>query len=161
MNVGEAGGGHGPVRRRRATKTAANSSRKGRDRAAERPGDTRGGPDREPDQSLSGLGEFIRGQRQLARLSLRQMADLARVSNPYLSQVERGLYRPSADVLKAIADALHISAETMYARAGLLDASTEGGVEEAIYIDPYLSSDQKETLVRVYRGFVGDSPGPA
>jgi transcriptional regulator with XRE-family HTH domain len=93
---------------------------------------------------------------------LRQMADLARVSNPYLSQVERGLYRPSADVLKAIADALHISAETMYARAGLLDdASAEGGVEEAIYIDPYLSSDQKEALIRVYRGFVGDPPRPA
>ncbi|MDP9247170.1 MAG: helix-turn-helix domain-containing protein, partial [Candidatus Dormibacteraeota bacterium] len=106
-------------------------------------------------------GEFIRGQRQLARLSLRQMADLARVSNPYLSQVERGLYRPSADVLKAIADALQISAETMYAQAGLLDASKGGGVEEAIYADPYLSSDQKEALVRVYRGFVGESPPPA
>jgi transcriptional regulator with XRE-family HTH domain len=113
------------------------------------------------DPSWSALGEFIRGQRQLARLSLRQMAELARVSNPYLSQVERGLYRPSADVLKAIADALHISAETMYAQAGLLDGSKAGGVEEAIHADPYLTSSQKEALVRVYRGFVGDAPGAA
>jgi transcriptional regulator with XRE-family HTH domain len=85
------------------------------------------------------------------------MADLAQVSNPYLSQVERGLYRPSAEVLKGIADALQISAETMYAQAGLLDASREGGVETAIHIDPHLSVEQKETLIRVYRGFVGDA----
>jgi len=66
-----------------------------------------------------------------------------------------------ADGAEAIADALHISAETMYAQAGLLDASKGGGVEEAIYADPYLSSDQKEALVRVYRGFVGESPRSA
>lgn len=161
MSAGDVGGGDRPVRRRRATRGASDGSRRGRGRAAETPAGAQEGPHGEADRGLGGLGEFIRGQRQLARLSLRQMAELARVSNPYLSQVERGLYRPSADVLKAIADALHISAETMYARAGLLDASTEGGVEEAIYTDPYLSSDQKEALVRVYRGFVGESPPSA
>ena len=70
---------------------------------------------------LKGLGEFIRTQRELANLSLRQLADLAKVSNPYLSQVERGLYKPSAEVLKQIAKALHLSAETFYHQAGLLD----------------------------------------
>src|SRR5439155_17796099 len=68
-----------------------------------------------------GLGGFIRMQRELAQLSLRQLADGAKVSNAYLSQVERGVYRPSAQVLKGIADALHLSVETLYARAGLLD----------------------------------------
>jgi transcriptional regulator with XRE-family HTH domain len=113
------------------------------------------------EESWRGLGEFIRAQRQFARLSLRQMAELARVSNPYLSQVERGLYRPSAEVLKGIADALQISAETMYAQAGLLDASRQGGVEAAIHADPRLSAEQKETLIRVYRSFVGDARAPA
>ena len=82
----------------------------------------------------SALGDFIRSQRQLARLSLRQLAELTSVSNPYLSQIERGLYRPSAQVLKSIAEALHLSAETIYAEAGLLDqrgdqpaASPRGG----------------------------------
>jgi transcriptional regulator with XRE-family HTH domain len=103
-----------------------------------------------------GLGGFIRMQRELARLSLRQLADGAKVSNAYLSQVERGVYRPSAQVLKGIADALHLSVETLYARAGLLDEEPEGriGVEEAIRLDDRLSADQKETLIRVYHGFV-------
>lgn len=105
----------------------------------------------------TGLGEFIRAQRELANMSLRQLAELTKVSNPYLSQVERGLYKPSADVLKAIANALHVSAETMYAQAGLLDRETEAsprGVEAAISLDPHLSTDQKETLIRIYRGFL-------
>jgi transcriptional regulator with XRE-family HTH domain len=105
------------------------------------------------------LGEFIRSQRRLADLSLRQLADLARVSNPYLSQVERGLYRPSAQVLKGIADALDISAETLYAQAGLLagEPPAEGppAVEEAIRLDRRLSHAQKQALIQVYRGFVG------
>ena len=101
-----------------------------------------------------GLGRFIRMQRELARLSLRQLADAAKVSNAYLSQVERGVYRPSAQVLKGIADALHLSVETLYARAGLLDEDARPGVEEAIRLDERLSDDQKETLIRVYRGFV-------
>jgi transcriptional regulator with XRE-family HTH domain len=109
----------------------------------------------------SGVGEFIRAQRELANLSLRQLADIAKISNPYLSQIERGLHKPSADVLKNLASALKISAETMYAQAGLLDAESgesarRGGpsVEDAIRLDPRLSADQKETLTRIYRGFV-------
>jgi transcriptional regulator with XRE-family HTH domain len=107
-----------------------------------------------------GVGEFIRSQRELANLSLRQLAEIAKISNPYLSQVERGMYKPSADVLKSIAGALKISAETMYAQAGLLDESASAApgsgadVEEAIRLDGRLSADQKETLLRIYRGFV-------
>jgi transcriptional regulator with XRE-family HTH domain len=104
------------------------------------------------------LGEFIRAQRELANLSMRQLAEIAKISNPYLSQVERGLYKPSADVLKSIANALQISAETMYAQAGLLDdskgeAGSHHGVEHAIKIDPQLTVDQKEALIRIYRSF--------
>ena len=116
--------------------------------------------DKEPgDTTLGALGDFIRQQRELANLSLRRLAELANVSNPYLSQIERGLYKPSADVLKNIAAALRISAETMYAQAGLLDrreGAADGGpgVEEAIRLDPTLSADQKDTLIRIYRGFV-------
>jgi transcriptional regulator with XRE-family HTH domain len=104
------------------------------------------------------LGEFIRGQRELANLSMRQLAEIAKISNPYLSQVERGLYKPSADVLKNIANALHISAETMYTQAGLLDDTPENaenrrGVEHAIKLDPRLTVDQKEALIRIYRSF--------
>ena len=107
----------------------------------------------------SSLGAFIRSQRELANLSMRQLAEIAKISNPYLSQVERGLYKPSADVLKQIANALHISAETMYAQAGLLDSTEPGsdnhhGVEHAVKLDPRLTVDQKEALIRIYRSFV-------
>jgi transcriptional regulator with XRE-family HTH domain len=108
----------------------------------------------------SGVGEFIRAQRELANLSLRQLADIANISNPYLSQIERGLHKPSADVLKNLASALKISAETMYAQAGLLDAESGEtpragpSVEDAIRLDPRLSAEQKDTLTRIYRGFV-------
>jgi transcriptional regulator with XRE-family HTH domain len=104
------------------------------------------------------LGDFIRSQRRLARLSLRQLAELSEVSNAYLSQVERGLYRPSAHVLKNIADALHLSAESLYAQAGLLDpeaAPPRSSVEEAIQLDERLTDEQKQALIGVYRGFVG------
>ncbi|HEY5256984.1 MAG TPA: helix-turn-helix transcriptional regulator [Candidatus Baltobacteraceae bacterium] len=104
------------------------------------------------------LGEFIRAQRELANLSLRQLAEMSKVSNPYLSQVERGLYKPSADVLKNIADALHLSAESFFTQAGLLDetvrASSPAQVESAIKLDPRLTAAQKETLIRIYRGLV-------
>jgi transcriptional regulator with XRE-family HTH domain len=102
------------------------------------------------------LGEFIRMQRRFAQLSLRQLSELADVSDAYLSQVERGLYRPSAQVLKNLADALHVSAETLYRRAGLLDEedSEAAGVEEAILLDERLTDEQKEALLRVYRGFL-------
>jgi len=106
------------------------------------------------------LGDFIRGQRELANLSMRQLAEVAKISNPYLSQVERGLYKPSADVLKSIANALHISAETMYTQAGLLDDSqsrdeSHHGVEHAVKLDPSLTTDQKEAIIRIYRSFIG------
>lgn len=106
------------------------------------------------------LGDFIRSQRELANLSMRQLAEIAKISNPYLSQVERGLYKPSAEVLKSIAHALQISAETMYSQAGLLDDSTtrnasHHGVEHAIKVDPRLTTDQKEALIRIYRSFAG------
>jgi transcriptional regulator with XRE-family HTH domain len=103
------------------------------------------------------LGDFIRLQRELAQLSLRQLGEMAQVSNAYLSQIERGLYRPSAQVLKSIADALHVSAEAMYARAGLLDEEGKrppADVEEAIRLDERLTSEQKDTPIRVYRGFL-------
>jgi transcriptional regulator with XRE-family HTH domain len=113
----------------------------------------------EESNTWKGLGEFIRAQRQLADLSLRQLAELANVSNPYLSQVERGLYKPSAQVLKGIADALQVSAQSMYTRAGLLDddGDTPSGVEMAIRTDVKLTTDQKETLLRVYRGLLDRS----
>lgn len=109
------------------------------------------------------LGGFIRTQRRLANLTLRDMADLANISNPYLSQVERGLHEPSVRVLKAIASALDLSAETLLAQAGLFD-DAEGDdprvdstpdTETAIRIDPKLTDDQKEALLAVYRGFLG------
>jgi transcriptional regulator with XRE-family HTH domain len=108
------------------------------------------------------LGDFIRSQRELANLSMRQLAEIAKISNPYLSQVERGLYKPSADVLKSIANALDLSAETMYSQAGLLDNSggrdeSHHGVEHAIKVDPRLSTDQKESLIRIYRSFTAGS----
>jgi transcriptional regulator with XRE-family HTH domain len=106
------------------------------------------------------IGSFIRMQRELADLSLRRLAEMADVSNAYLSQVERGLYQPSAHVLKNLAQALDLSAETLYQRAGLLDeepAHPLPGVEEAIRLDDSLTPEQKETLIRVYRGFAGST----
>jgi transcriptional regulator with XRE-family HTH domain len=111
------------------------------------------------DAAKEGIGEFIRVQRGLAKLSLRQLAKAAQVSNAYLSQVERGVYKPSAKVLKHLSEALHVSAETLYAKAGLLDERDPGAqapsVEDAIRLDPRLSDEQKETLTRVYRSFTG------
>jgi transcriptional regulator with XRE-family HTH domain len=105
------------------------------------------------------LGQFIQAQRRLAHLSLRELSKLAKVSNPYLSQIERGIYEPSAQVLKGIAEALHIPAEAMFARVGLLDEEGPEGsepftVEDAVRLDERLTPDQKETLLSVYRSFV-------
>jgi transcriptional regulator with XRE-family HTH domain len=123
------------------------------------PGASSGRARERPDPADLGwksVGDFIRAQRQLANLSLRQLADLANVSNPYLSQIERGLYRPSAEVMKSLAAALQISAETLYARAGLLDEAAEESctVLEAIRLDNELTNEQKEALIGVYRGFL-------
>ena len=104
------------------------------------------------------LGEFIRNQREITRLSLRQLANLARISNPYLSQIERGLHEPSAAIVKSIAAALGIPPEKLYAAAGWLreekPENGEADVETAIRTDPHLSASQKAALLEVYRGFV-------
>jgi transcriptional regulator with XRE-family HTH domain len=100
------------------------------------------------------LGEFIREQRSVARLSVRRLSDMAGISNPYLSQIERGLRRPSAEILQQIARALRISAETLYVRAGILDARDGSpDLTEAILSDPALRDDQKQTLLRIYLSF--------
>jgi transcriptional regulator with XRE-family HTH domain len=108
------------------------------------------------------LGAFIRDQRKRANLSLRQLAELTSLSNPYLSQVERGLHQPSVRVLKAISDALNVSAETLLAQAGLIDAMAESAqpeqgqpTEEAIRADSRLSDEQKAALIAVYRSMLG------
>jgi transcriptional regulator with XRE-family HTH domain len=122
------------------------------------------------------LGAFIRTQRKMANLSLRQLAELTSLSNPYLSQVERGLHQPSVRVLKAISDALNLSAETLLAQAGLIDAVTGTGphvgearradagergskaqTEDVIGADERLSDEQKAALLAVYRSMVGQS----
>jgi len=100
------------------------------------------------------LGEFIREQRRVGQLSLRKLSEQAGVSNPYLSQIERGLRRPSAEILQQIARALQISAETLYVQAGILEPRTEDvDVVGEIRRDPSLSEDQKKTLVHIYETF--------
>lgn len=106
------------------------------------------------------LGDYIRMQRQMADLSLRRMAELTQVSNAYLSQIERGLHQPSLRVLRAIAEALNMSAEVLLAHGGLLDAPADGAAarpagstERAILSDPDLSDDERDALLRVYRSF--------
>jgi transcriptional regulator with XRE-family HTH domain len=108
------------------------------------------------------LGAFIRTQRQMANLSLRQLAELTKLSNPYLSQVERGLHEPSVRVLKAISEALNVSTETLLAQAGLTDPVPSGDeaagkpqTEEVIRADERLSDDQKAALIAVYRSMAG------
>jgi transcriptional regulator with XRE-family HTH domain len=103
------------------------------------------------------LGSFIREQRRLAELSVRRLAELAGVSNPYLSQIERGLRRPSAEILQQIARALSVSAESLYVRAGILDEepeTTRSDLESAIREAPELSADQRRALLEIYRSFV-------
>lgn len=103
------------------------------------------------------LGDYLRDQRSQAQLTLRQLADQAGVSNPYLSQIERGLRRPSAEVLQQIAKALRISAESLYVRAGILDVDHNGerAVEDAISMDTLLTERQRTALLDIYRSFVG------
>ena len=110
-------------------------------------------------KQLEALGELIRGQRTQAELTLRELAARANVSNPYLSQIERGLHEPSVRVLKAIAGALNLSAESLLVQAGVLDGDETDGppsVEEAVNADPQLSADQRLALLSVYRSFVED-----
>ncbi|GAA2934460.1 helix-turn-helix transcriptional regulator [Streptomyces erythrogriseus] len=106
--------------------------------------------------NVGGLGEYLREQRRNAQLSLRQLADAAGVSNPYLSQIERGLRKPSAEVLQQVAKALRISAETLYVRAGILDAERDRDEVETravILADPTLNERQKQVLLQIYESF--------
>ena len=120
----------------------------------------------EPSDRWHDLGAFIREQRGTARLSLRRLSELAGVSNPYLSQIERGLRRPSAEILQQIARALRISAETLYVQAGILDPP-DGSPDLAreILADAHLNEEQKQALVRIYLSFrreheAAEIPGP-
>jgi transcriptional regulator with XRE-family HTH domain len=102
-----------------------------------------------------GVGEFIRRQRELGQMSVRQLADLCGVSNAYLSQIERGLRTPSSMILQSLAKGLRLSAETLYAQAGILDpkGDEDGGVVRAIMEDPKLSSRQRDILIEMYQSF--------
>ena len=117
---------------------------------------------------LSGnnLGDYLREQRQSARLSLRQLSELAGVSNPYLSQIERGLKKPSAEILQQLAKGLQVSAESLYVRAGILDEHHGRDDEHletraAIAADPLLTARQKAALLDIYDSFVGPQTGAA
>lgn len=112
--------------------------------------------------AVESFGDFLRGQRRGAQLTLRQLADQAGVSNPYLSQIERGLRRPSAQVLQQLAKALRVSAETMYVRAGMLDPDEAGArsVELAVLSDPALSERQKSALLDIYQSFRREQTEP-
>jgi len=112
-------------------------------------------------KTVESLGDYLREQRESSRLSLRQLAEQAGVSNPYLSQIELGLRRPSAEVLQQLAKALRISAEQLYLRAGIvsLDEKVGGSVELAVLGDPKLSERQKQTLLDVYGSFLALNAG--
>jgi transcriptional regulator with XRE-family HTH domain len=107
-------------------------------------------------KTVEGLGDYLREQRVSSRLSVRQLAEQAGVSNPYLSQIERGLRRPSAEVLQQLAKALRISAEQLYLRAGIVspDDGVGGSVELAVLGDQALTERQKQTLLDVYASFI-------
>ena len=108
----------------------------------------------DPKDRWHDLGSFIREQRGTARLSLRRLSELAGISNPYLSQIERGLRRPSAEILQQIAKALAISAETLYVQAGILEAPVgPPDLTRAILADLTISEEQKQALVRIYLSF--------
>ncbi|HEX4830022.1 MAG TPA: helix-turn-helix transcriptional regulator [Trebonia sp.] len=103
---------------------------------------------------MSGIGDYIRQQREQAGKSVRQLAEAAGVSNPYLSQIERGLRKPSADILQQLAKGLRISAEALYVQAGILeDRPADSGVRSALLADPYLSERQKQVLMEIYESF--------
>ena len=119
-------------------------------------------PAREGAQLVNELGSFIREQRSSARLSLRRLSELAGISNPYLSQIERGLRRPSAEILQQIAKALRISAETLYVQAGILerpDGDTD--LSRHIFNDHHLTEEQRQALLRIYLSFRHENEEPA
>ena len=104
-------------------------------------------------KTAGALGDYLKEQRLLARLSLRQLAEQAGVSNPYLSQIERGLRKPSAEVLNQIAKALRVSAEVLYVRAGILEPSEPSEVRDAIISDVTITERQKQVLLDIYTSF--------
>ena len=105
-------------------------------------------------EKVKNIGDYIREQREQAKISVRQLAQNAGVSNPYLSQIERGLRKPSADILQQIAKGLRISAETLYVRAGILeDRPSDSGVRSALLTDPELAERQKQVLIEIYESF--------
>ena len=105
-------------------------------------------------QTVKSIGDYIREQREQARISMRQLAQSAGVSNPYLSQIERGLRKPSADILQQIAKGLRISAEALYVQAGILeDRPADTGVRSALLADAELSERQKQVLIEIYESF--------
>jgi transcriptional regulator with XRE-family HTH domain len=114
----------------------------------------------ELEERLVELGKFIQDQRRRTHLSVRRLADLSGISNSYLGQIESGLRKPSADILHQLSKALSISAETLFVRAGILDATTlpPSGVIEAIRADLELSDDQKSSLVQIYESFRATGP---
>jgi len=104
--------------------------------------------------NVNSIGEYIREQREQAKISMRQLAQTAGVSNPYLSQIERGLRKPSADILQQLAKGLRISAEALYVQAGILeDRPADSGVRSAMLADPELSERQKQVLMEIYESF--------
>src|SRR6516162_4821052 len=104
--------------------------------------------------NVNSIGEYIREQREQAKISMRQLAQSAGVSNPYLSQIERGLRKPSADILQQIAKGLRISAEALYVQAGILeDRQADSGVRSALLADTQLSERQKQVLIEIYESF--------
>lgn len=113
-------------------------------------------------QPLRNLGDYIRDQRILSETSLRQLAAAAGVSNPYLSQIERGLRKPSAEILQQIAKALRISAEALYVQAGMLDERVSGAeVATAIHADSALTERQKQVLLEIYDSFCKENESPS
>jgi transcriptional regulator with XRE-family HTH domain len=109
------------------------------------------------ERGVGDIGGYIRAQREHAKVSLRQLARTAGVSNPYLSQIERGLRTPSAEILQQIARGLRISAEALYVRAGILEEWPAGAVVDAVLADPHLSERHKQSLLDVYRSFRRDA----
>ena len=111
-------------------------------------------PAKKPDPYVS-LGEFLRRQRELSQLSIRQLADICGISNPYLSQIERGLRMPSSVILQSLSKGLKLSAETLYTQAGILDPqeTEESDVVKAVMHDPSLSARQREMLIDMYGSF--------
>ena len=110
---------------------------------------------------MNSIGDYIRQQREQSKISLRQLAEQAGVSNPYLSQIERGLRTPSADILQQIAKGLRISAEALYVQAGILeDRPGDSGVRAAVLTDPQLTERQKQVLIEIYESFRRESQKP-